>query len=167
MLRVMMTLLLALVAGCSHELTADAVLLVESSGDFDFADGAVEQFRPHIGVSVTVTTDRAVFDSWPTDERWRVVTTNGGEFIDGAVLCRKHTEPGTQVTFAVTQRAEKTIWVGPCVAQPEHRLFTLAHEIGHMIGAEHCGEGLMRANDPDTLELSPFTQHELHELYDN
>lgn len=162
---IVLILLCALTVGCSHELTDNAVLLIESSDDLDLIDGALENYRQHIGVEVTVTTDAKMFAAWDTDERWRVITTNGGEFIDDAVLCRKGSaEFGT---LAVTQRAEKTIWIGPCVVQDAHRLFVLAHEIGHMIGAEHCAAGVMRANDPYTLELSEFTKHELHELYDS
>src|SRR5690606_23679467 len=83
-------ILSALASGCTHELTADAVLLVESTDDLEIADGSLENIRPHIGVSVTVTTDAKVFHSWGTDEKWRVITTNGGEHIDGGVLCRRN-----------------------------------------------------------------------------
>lgn len=155
--------LLAFASSCTHELTADAVILVESGDDLELADGSLENFRPHVGVSVAATTDAKVFHSWRTDERWRVVTTNGGEHIDGSVLCRKgQTEFGT---LAVTERAEKTIWVGPCVVQDEHRLFILAHEIGHLVGAEDCTDGVMRGSDPETLDLSEATKAELTALY--
>ena len=156
--------LLALASGCTHELTADAVLLVESTDDLELADGSLENFRPHVGVSVTATTDAKVFHSWKTDEKWRIITTNGGEHIDGATLCRKGQT--TAGTLAVTERAEKTIWVGPCVTLECFRLFILAHEIGHMVGAEDCDSGVMQAWDPSTLELSDETKEELRGLYE-
>lgn len=156
--------LLALASGCTHELTAEAVLLVESTDDLDLTDGSLENFRPHVGVSVTATTDAKLFHAWKTDEKWRVITTNGGEHIDGATLCRKGQT--TAGTLAVTERAEKRIWVGPCVVQDQHRLFVLAHEIGHMVGAEDCDAGVMQAWDPSTLELSEATKQELRGLYE-
>lgn len=163
-MRNLMVALLALASGCTHELTADAVLLVESTDDLDLADGSLENFRPHVGVSVTVTTDAEVFHTWSTEEKWRVVTTNGGEYIGNGVLCRKgQTEFGT---VAMTERAEKTIWIGPCIVSAKQRLFTLAHEIGHMVGAEDCQDGVMRWHDPETLELSEATKQELKGLYE-
>ncbi len=157
-------LLLALTSACSPALTDDAVLLVESTDDLELADGSLENFRPHVGVSVTATTDAKVFHAWKTEEKWKVVTTNGGERIDGATLCRKGQL--TTGTLAVTERTEKTIWVGPCVTQDSHRLFILAHEIGHMAGADDCDAGVMQAWDPSTLELSEATKRELRGLYE-
>lgn len=156
--------LLTLAVGCSPALTDDAVLLVESSDDLELADGSLESFRPHVGVNITVTTDPKVFHAWGTEEKWKVVTTNGGEFIDGATLCRKGQT--TAGTLAVTERSAKTIWVGPCVVQDEHRLFVIAHEVGHMVGAEDCNAGVMQAWDPSTLELSEATKKELRGLYE-
>lgn len=164
-MKILTLALLALASGCTHELTADAIVLVESTNDLELTDGSLENFRPHVGVSVTTTTDPKVFHSWSTEEKWRVVTTNGGEHIDGAVLCQKDQAPGSRATFAVTQRAEKTIWVGPCVALESFRLFILAHEVGHMVGADDCDSGVMKAWDPSTLELSESTKEELRGLY--
>jgi len=157
-------LLCVTLSACSPALTDDAVILMESEADWELADGSLENFRPHIGVKVTVTNDSKVFHAWNTEEKWRVVTTEGGESIDGATLCTK----GQQVhgVMAVTERSAKTVWVGPCVVtRDSFRLFILAHEIGHVVGASDCEAGVMKADQPITIELSKSTEQELRDLY--
>jgi hypothetical protein len=152
--------------GCSHALTDDAVVLVERPDDWEQTEAGAAQFRPHIGVSVTVTDDPARYHSWPTEERWRLDWVPKGYEVrtddDVAVVCP---DEGPK-TLAVTDRTRKRIVIGPCFKGDTKLGVVIAHEVGHMVGAGHCTEGVMREETSRTIVPSSETIKELRALYD-
>jgi len=154
----------AMAAACApHKLEADATFLAPE-GDVALVDASLAQFEDHVRFRLSVTADRKAWSRRPTQERWKVVATNGGEYIDDSVLCLD--EPITKrVTMAVTDLDEQVIYIGPCVKGDELRSVVLAHEIGHVVGATHCEHGVMVDYRPTTIEPSEETVQELRELY--
>jgi hypothetical protein len=158
------------VSGCSTALTDNAVLLVEDEELLEFSEFADEQFSPHIGVSVTTTRKPSVFHAWGTEEKWRLrvvpdkteITGDNGESV---ILCNRG-EGRTSVTLGLTHRGEKTIYLPKCSLHSDMLPYIVTHEVGHMVGASDCQDGVMTSDNPETGEPSEFTIKELREIYD-
>ena len=150
-----------LLASCSNALTDDAIVLIDRESDLDSAIHAVEHYQPHVGVSIAVTRDAKQFATWDTDEKWRVVPVKNGTVFDGNPLCIF--DENRAAVAAVTHHPSKTIYLAEC--WPNSRPFILAHELGHMVGAGDCEDGVMSWQNPATFELGDDTVAELREIY--
>ena len=154
-------LTLLLLASCNNALTDDAIVLIDRDSDMDNAINAVEHYQPHVGVSIAVTRDAKQFATWDTDEKWRVISVPNGTVFDGDALCVFDDDTGA--VGAVTYYPTKTIYIAEC--WPESRPYVLAHELGHMVGASDCDDGVMLWQNPATFELGDDTVAELREIY--
>jgi hypothetical protein len=152
---------LLLLASCSNALTDDAIVLIDRELDLDSAIHAVEHYQPHVGVSIAVTRDAKQFATWDTNEKWRVVSVKNGTVFDGDALCVF--DENNAAVGAVTHHPSKTIYIADC--WPNSRPFILAHEIGHMVGASDCEDGVMTWANPTTVELSKTTVEQLRDIY--
>ncbi|MBK9496875.1 MAG: hypothetical protein IPO08_20680 [Xanthomonadales bacterium] len=153
--------LVLMVCGCSKALTDDAVVLLDRESDLEMAVEALERYQPHVGVSLAVTRDAKVFATWDTEERWQVKSVPVGTVFDGDALCVFDADDSA--VGAVTHHPTKTIYVGEC--WPKSRPYVIAHEIGHMVGASDCEDGVMSWANPATLNLADVTKDELRGMY--
>jgi hypothetical protein len=153
------------IAGCSPALTDDAVVLVGRAEDWEQTEAAAAEFRPHIGVSVTVTDDPNVYHNWPTEERWTVLWVGNDTEVrvegESATVC----PTGRVDAIALTNRTRREILLGECLLKETTTAPAIAHEVGHMAGASDCDDGVMRRSGVKTTKPSQATIDELHELY--
>lgn len=153
------------IAGCSPALTDDAVVLVDRAEDWEQTEAAAAEFRPHIGVSVTVTDDPTVYHNWPTEERWTVRWVENDAEVrvedETATVC----PTGRVEAIAVTNRDRREILLGECLLEETTTALAIAHEVGHMVGASDCDDGVMRRSGVTTTKPSQDTIDELRGLY--
>jgi hypothetical protein len=152
--------IVAALVGCqsTNELKADAIILAQAS-DVPLIEAALDQYEDILTVKVAVTSDPKKLETWKSLERWRVKSAPEGFEIRGETLC--------EGTLAVTDYDNKTIWIGHCIEPDEDsRAYVAAHEVGHVLGASDCDDGVMHGeNVPITIEPSEFTRSELVSLY--
>lgn len=153
--------LVLLVCGCANALEDDAIVLIDRDSDMMMALESIERYQPHVGVTLAVTREAKVFATWDTDERWKVVSVKNGTVFDGDALCVF--DEHDSAVGAVTHHPSKTIYVGEC--WPNSRPYIIAHELGHMVGASDCDEGVMSWANPATLNLADVTKDELRSIY--